>query len=133
MTTPQLRERNLGIFQGLTSEQCEHKYPQDYRRFHGREVDHVMPAGESIRQLNERVSGSSTRSPPAHAGQTVVAVTHGGVLDALYRHVMRIPLERPRDFPIYNASLNYRSLQRGPVDPRALGRYLASHAGCRAG
>jgi len=54
--TPRLRERNLGIFQGLTSEECQHKYPQEYRRFHRREVDHVMPGGESVRQLNARVS-----------------------------------------------------------------------------
>jgi len=113
VTTPQLRERNLGIFQGLTGKQCEHKYPQHYRRFHGREVDHVMPAGESIRQLNERVSRFFDEVAARHAGQTVVAVTHGGVLDALYRHVMQVPLERPRDFPIYNASLNFVRCSRG--------------------
>jgi len=106
MTAQQLRERNLGIFQGLTGKQCEHRYPQDYRLFHRREVDHAMPGGESIRQLNQRVSGFFDEIAARHAGQTIVAVTHGGVLDALYRHVMRIPLERPRDFPIYNASLN---------------------------
>ena len=41
-----------------------------------------------------------------HAGGCVLAVTHGGVLDALYRHVTRMPLEQPRDFPVYNASIN---------------------------
>jgi len=111
--TPRLRERNLGIFQGLTSEECQHKYPQEYRRFHRREVDHVMPGGESVRQLNARVSEFFDELAVEHAGQTVLVVTHGGVLDALHRHVMRIPLERPRDFSIYNASLNIVRLSNG--------------------
>jgi len=35
------------------------------------------------------------------------------VLDALYRHITRIPLERPRDFSIYNASLNIVRFSNG--------------------
>ena len=37
----------------------------------------------------------------------------GGVLDALYRHANAVPLERPRDFPIYNASLNWLAHRNG--------------------
>src|SRR5262245_40388722 len=52
---PQLRERRLGVFQGLTPAECERSYPEDYRRFHSRDPDHSMPGGESIRDLNRRV------------------------------------------------------------------------------
>lgn len=103
----QLRERCLGIFQGLTSAECQTRHPQDYARFHGREVDHVVPGGESIRQVYGRVSAYFDAKAREHAGRTVVVVTHGGILDALYRHVTGTPLEKLRDFPIYNASLNW--------------------------
>jgi probable phosphoglycerate mutase len=41
-----------------------------------------------------------------HAGRRILLVTHGGALDATYRHVMGMPLSVHRDFPVYNASIN---------------------------
>lgn len=104
---PRLRERHLGAFQGLTGMQCEHDYPQDYARFKARDPDHVVPGGESVRQLFQRVSAIFSELARRHADERVVVVTHGGVLDALNRFAGGIPLERPRDFAIYNASLNF--------------------------
>jgi probable phosphoglycerate mutase len=101
-----LRERHLGVFQGRTSKECERDYPEDYRRFHGRDPDHVVPGGESIRQVVARVSHAFTALAAQHPDSTVVVVTHGGILDALRRFAQNIPLDKPRDFPIYNASLN---------------------------
>jgi probable phosphoglycerate mutase len=111
--TERLRERHLGVFQGLTSRECQARYPEDYARFHGRDVDHVVPGGESIRQVNARVAALFTDLAREHPGQVVVAVTHGGVLDALHRFVTGMPLERMRDFPIYNASLNWVRFSSG--------------------
>ena len=103
---PRLRERHLGIFQGLTSAECERDHPEAYRRFHGRDPDHQVPGGESIREVVERVSAEFTALADRHPGARLVVVTHGGILDALYRFVREVPLNRPRDFPIYNASVN---------------------------
>jgi probable phosphoglycerate mutase len=112
-TTERLRERRLGVFQGLTSRECQARYPEDYMRFHARDVEHAVPGGESIREVNRRVSALFTELAAQHPGQLVVAVTHGGVLDALYRFVTGMPLERLRDFPIYNASLNWVRFSAG--------------------
>lgn len=105
--TARLRERHLGLFQGLTGVECKRDWPDDYARFHARDPDHVVPGGESIRQVYQRVSAFFDEIAAAHAGERIVAVTHGGVLDALYRHAMAVPLERVRDFSVYNASLNW--------------------------
>ena len=43
----------------------------------------------------------------AHRGEAVLLVTHGGVLDAVRRHVEGLPLERKRDFPIPNCGLSW--------------------------
>jgi probable phosphoglycerate mutase len=101
-----LRERNLGVFQGLTSPECEQRYPEDYARFHLRDPDHVVPGGESIRQVYDRVSAALEALVRSHPRQRVLVVTHGGILDAVYRFVNGVPLDRLRDFPIYNASVN---------------------------
>ena len=101
-----LRERNLGVFQGLTGAECERRFPEHYARFRSRDPDHVIPRGESARRVYERVSEVFSALAHEHAGERLVVVTHGGVLDALYRFVQSVPLERPRDFPIFNASFN---------------------------
>lgn len=101
-----LRERNLGLFQGLTSAECEQRYPEDYARFHRRDPDHVVPGGESIRQVYYRVSALLEALVRSHPRQRILVVTHGGILDAGYRFVNGVPLDRLRDFPIYNASIN---------------------------
>lgn len=103
---PLLRERNLGVFQGLTGPECQRRFPEDYERFHRRDPDHVVPQGESIRQVHARVSGLLETLAQRHRGERVLVVTHGGVLDAAYRFVSGMPLDRSRDFPIYNASIN---------------------------
>jgi 2,3-bisphosphoglycerate-dependent phosphoglycerate mutase len=101
-----LRERNLGVFQGLTGAECERRSPGHYARFKLRDADHVIPEGESVRQVYERVSAVFADLARKHSGEHAVVVTHGGVLDALYRLVNGLPLDQPRDFPIFNASLN---------------------------
>jgi probable phosphoglycerate mutase len=101
-----LRERHLGIFQGLTSAECERSSREHYAYFKARAPEHVLPGGESIRQVYQRVSGIFTDLARRHPGERAVVVTHGGILDALYRFANGVSLARPRDFPIFNASLN---------------------------
>jgi probable phosphoglycerate mutase len=48
-----------------------------------------------------------------HAGETIVVVTHGGVLSALFRHTLAIPLDAPRRFSFKNASVNLFKFQDG--------------------
>ena len=106
LTDKRLRERDLGVFQGLTGAECERRFPEHYARFRARDPDHVMPGGESARHVYERVSEVFTVLAREHIGARLVVVTHGGVLDALYRFVQGVPLDRHRDFTIFNASLN---------------------------
>jgi probable phosphoglycerate mutase len=45
-----------------------------------------------------------------HPEQSIILVTHGGVLDILYRRAMGRALTGPRDRPIPNAGLNWLEL-----------------------
>jgi len=103
---PRLRERRMGIFQGLTPAEVEARYPDEYVRFRSHDPDYVIPEGESMRQLQERSVACITELAARHAGLTLAAVTHGGVLAMLYRHARAMPLEAPRDFPLHNAGVN---------------------------
>ena len=103
---PRLRERRMGIFQGLTPAETQARYPEEYARFRTHDPDYVIPEGESTRQLFERTVACFTELAERHAGLTLATVTHGGVLAMLYRHARAMPLEAPRDFPLHNTGVN---------------------------
>ena len=103
---PRLRERRMGIFQGLTPAEVQARYPEEYARFSSRDPDYVIPEGESMRQLFERSVACFTALARRHAGLTLATVTHGGVLAMLYRHARAMPLQAPRDFPLHNTGVN---------------------------
>jgi probable phosphoglycerate mutase len=108
-----LRERNLGIFQGMCREEFIVKYPEIYAQYQADLLHYVIPQGESIQQCYQRCIGCFEEIAQHHAGQTVVAVTHGGILANLLKHTFQIPLESPRNFHVWNASLNIFSYDRG--------------------
>jgi 2,3-bisphosphoglycerate-dependent phosphoglycerate mutase len=101
-----LRERHLGVLQGLTSSESAARHPEVYRRFHAREVDFVIPEGESIRMVYERTRKAFEELAARHPDEALLVVTHGGILDMLRRFVRAIPLEQARDFGVFNASIN---------------------------
>ncbi|MBX9962255.1 MAG: histidine phosphatase family protein [Burkholderiales bacterium] len=105
-TDARLRERHLGIFQGLTGTEAALRHAHDWRRFKERDPEHDLHGGETLRQFSARcvecVNDLAARQPRA----TLLVVTHGGVLDVLFRHTTGLPLEAPRTFTLLNASLN---------------------------
>ena len=103
---PRLRERRMGVFQGLTRDEAQARYPEDYARFRSHDPDYVIPEGESLRQLLQRSIACFSELAARHQGRTLATVTHGGVLAMLYRHAMAMPLHAPRDFTLHNTGVN---------------------------
>jgi probable phosphoglycerate mutase len=79
---PRLRERSFGIFEGLTREECEQLYPEEWRGW--LENRHTPRGAETQKDLSDRMlSGlGSAAETVARAGAGVLAVTHGGALRA---------------------------------------------------
>ena len=116
-----LRERGLGLFQGLKSEEIQAAYPQEYERYRNREMDYAVPAGESLRQQVERNISCLEELAQNHAGQAIVVVTHGGVLNVLFRHTLSISFGAPRRFEFLNSSLNVFAVAKGSWTLRTWG------------
>jgi probable phosphoglycerate mutase len=102
-----LRERNFGCWEGMTREEILAADPVMAKVLATRCPDDVPPGGESLRQHLDRSLSCLSRLAHCYAGQSIAVVTHGGTLDLVYRHVHGIPIERPRDFPLPNASINW--------------------------
>ncbi len=102
------RERRYGIFEGLTYDEAQQRYPEAYAHFQNRQPDFAFPeGGESLQTFSKRIATRLQEVAAAHPGQLVVIVAHGGVLDVVNRFVRQAPLETPRDFSIPNAGLNW--------------------------
>lgn len=110
---PEMRERRYGVFEGLTYAEAKARHPDGYAAFEGRNADYAFENGESLRAMFARVTGKLQAIAAAHAGENVVVVLHGGVLDVINRFVRGNPLEMPRDFLIPNAGINWIAAHQG--------------------
>lgn len=102
-----LRERHFGTLQGLTSDEVRARFPELIARVEARDPSFVPDGGESLADFAQRVRKAFDAIADAHRGEQVLVVTHGGVLDVLYRLANDRPLDAPRDFLIPNAALNW--------------------------
>lgn len=84
---PRLRERDMGVFEGLTYEEISRRYPRECEAWQRDWVDYGIPQGESYRQFYDRVAGF-WQELLAQEGPDVLLSTHGGVLRASYCFVM---------------------------------------------
>jgi probable phosphoglycerate mutase len=105
-TDERLRERRYGVFQTLLYSEAEARHPEIYARYRSRHPDCDLGGGESLRMLAARVEECLGQIATAHPGRQVLIVTHGGVLDVVYRLATGLPLEAPRDFLISNAAVS---------------------------
>ena len=101
-----LRERGLGIMQGLTTAEMLDQCPDVYESFRNNGPDYLIPEGESFRQFNERCVNAIEDFSIRHSGKSILVVTHGGVLGAIFRHVIGLSLDSPRRYALLNCSVN---------------------------
>lgn len=107
---PGLRERCFGGLQGRTRAQIDQDTPDLARRWHSRDPDFAPEGAESLRDFSARCLACVQRLATAHAasraGGTLALVSHGGVLDSLYRAATHVALDAPRSWPLGNAVIN---------------------------
>ena len=101
-----LRERHFGIFEGLTGPEIEARHPEAFTRWKSRDPEYVVPGGESALAFRDRAQKCLQDIATRHAGESVVVVTHGLVLDVIYRAAYGIPLGEPRFHELVNAGIN---------------------------
>lgn len=101
-----LRERHFGRWQGLTLEALRTQAPEQAQAFHARDPHYQPPEGESLLRLQARVLAAIATLAAAHLGGHIAIVSHGGVLDTLYRQATGLPLDAPRTWAIDNTSIH---------------------------
>ena len=116
VTDAALREQCFGQVDGMKVDDIKTQHPlawEGWLRFH---EDFCMPEGESTRQFHARVMDAVQRIVAAHGDSTLVVVTHGGVLDMIYRTARSLGLSGPRQSEIPNAGLNRVRVHEGGIE-----------------
>jgi 2,3-bisphosphoglycerate-dependent phosphoglycerate mutase len=106
ITEKRLRERKLGIMQGQTIKEFEQKNPAEYLKFISSDAEASVKDGESKKDVYIRTTQCLLELSRKHPGKSIVLVTHGGVIDRIFRFIFNIPLDAKRNFSLYNASIN---------------------------
>jgi probable phosphoglycerate mutase len=116
VSEPQLREQSFGRVDGMRVDDIKAQHPQAWEGWLRFEEDYCMPEGETTRQFHARVMEAVNRLSAAHPHKTLVVVTHGGVLDMIFRTARSLGLSGPRQSDIPNAGLNRVRVREGGID-----------------
>jgi broad specificity phosphatase PhoE len=101
---PTLMEINAGIFQGLTWDEIDGKFPVEAKKWRSHDPDFRIPNGESRRDLMQRAHQAFV-SIRERGGNHVVVVSHGGLLGAALKALLEIPAHR-NPFALQNGSIS---------------------------
>ena len=128
VTSAALREQHFGIVEGMRADEIQSLHPRAWEDWLQFREDHAMPEGESARQFHARIIEALGRIAAAHAGQNVLVVTHGGVLDMVWRTARGLGLNGPRQSEIPNAGFNRIRIADAAAPDADRDRRLGRHA-----
>lgn len=116
VTEPALREQNFGTVDGMRVEDIKAQHPQAWEQWLRFHEDYCMPGGETTREFHARVVDAVHRIAGDHPGATLVVVTHGGVLDMIWRTARSLSLSGPRQSEIPNAGVSRVRVSAGSIE-----------------
>jgi probable phosphoglycerate mutase len=105
ITTDALRERSVGVMEGLTFEEAAEQHPEQYQALLHRDFEHVLVGGESYRQTLDRASRLLDEAIEKHKGGRIAFFAHTGTICILILHLMGA-LDAPDLKPVWIATAN---------------------------
>ena len=104
-TTEALRERSVGVMEGLTFEEAAELHPEQYQALLRRDFEHVLLGGESYRQTLDRASRKLDEAIEQHRGGRIAIFAHTGTICILILHLLGA-LDAPELKPVWIATAN---------------------------
>jgi 2,3-bisphosphoglycerate-dependent phosphoglycerate mutase len=101
-----LRERHFGVWQGKTYGEWRELDAVGAERHAAGDLDYGPEGGETAQQFFDRSVNAVTDLAIACDEQTLLIVTHGGVVSSLYRHSQGLGPQSARDWSVPNASIS---------------------------
>ncbi len=114
VTTPLLREIDGGLFEGLSWEEINSRFPEDVAHWQQDRTNNAPPEGENLSQVRGRLEAALSQILAAYPGedQTVLLVVHGGIIGLLLCHLMGMDLNFLWKWRIDNCSVTILDLYK---------------------
>ncbi len=81
----EFRERNVGVYEGLTKEEAKNKYPELWSKNITRIYNQAPPGGETIKEVEDRVFFGLQKLQAEYLNKNILVVTHGFVSKVVHK------------------------------------------------
>jgi len=102
----ELREIHFGEWEGLLVSEVKSRYPESFEEWRRSPDNAIIPSGETLRMVLDRVKPLLELLLNNYAKQTVVIVGHGGINRVIICHLLGLPLSCYWKFRQDNACLS---------------------------
>jgi alpha-ribazole phosphatase len=89
---PELRERSVGAWEGLTAEEIKARFPEQYAAWRADLLNYRPPGGECLIDVSARILPVFKRLVASHPEQEIAMLLHGGVNRVILADVLRMEL-----------------------------------------
>ena len=101
---PALRELNIGVWEGMTWDEIQCQWPQEWEARLADIVNYRVPRGENLLDLENRIMPVIERILQTHPDEEVLLVAHGGANRVILLNAIGAPLSA-----LFNIEQNYCS------------------------
>lgn len=117
---PQLKEICFGVWEGLTYEDLQKKYPQELAIW--LKTPHLLKIqdAETFAELRDRAVGSLYELVSKFPAAQIAIVSHGGTIAALICGLLKEPLEKMWQYKQKNAALNIIDISKKEATIRSI-------------
>jgi alpha-ribazole phosphatase len=101
-----LKERNFGIWEGMSLVEIQKQYPDAFKAWASNPLEHSPIGGESTLQVRDRIIPVVEDIVSRHYDEKIAVVAHGGVNRVILCHFLCMPLEHIFRIEQDNAAVN---------------------------
>jgi alpha-ribazole phosphatase len=87
-----LRERSVGVWEGLTAEEIRERFPEEFQLWRADLLNYRPEGGECVTDVYDRIIPEYERLVSSHPGQEIAMLLHGGVNRVILAHVLGLDL-----------------------------------------
>ncbi len=101
-----LRETKFGAWEGLNFSEIQKKYPDVWEKWRDNPRDTIIPEGEALEEVAQRVMQGIKQIVAKHHDETIAVVTHGGAIRLILSEILDMDMQYIWRIRQDNAALN---------------------------
>ncbi len=114
--SPELNEINFGIFEGMTWDEAEAKYPEVVKEREKNQYKYKFPEGESYEEMWKRIHKKILEIEKKHPKENVLIVGHGGAKRLIMTNFLFSDFNEIKKKGIQNTSITIFDIEKGKVE-----------------